>query len=145
MNKRTLSRINLSLLLGVSLTGVSLFGNATGTTSAEALQAAEIEQVLIEDKVTTVCPNAFYQVKLPENGKLCQVFAADLPASMIFFVPQSPSEVVNYYEVDGTIFESPERVKDRYMLQSTDKNTTLIISSDGTGTQVDVLVKSEQS
>lgn len=91
------------------------------------------------------CPSNFYDVKLPTNGKLCQVFATDLPASMIFFVPQLPEEVIAFYEQDTATFSTTRQVKDRVLLQSEDKNTTLIISTDGSGTQVDVLVKSSNS
>ena len=94
---------------------------------------------------TQSCPNEFYAVKLPDNGKLCQVFAADLPASMIFFVPESPAQVIEFYQKDQATYSITRQVKDRFMMQSGDKNTTLIISSDGQGTQVDVLVKTSAS
>ncbi|MFT4655240.1 MAG: hypothetical protein ACJA0G_001252 [Kangiellaceae bacterium] len=90
---------------------------------------------------TQTCPDYFYQIKLPNNGKLCQVFAAELPASMIFFVPQPPSEVIEFYQQHNPTFSTTKQVKDRFLMQTTDKNTTLIISSDGQGTQVDILVK----
>jgi hypothetical protein len=73
------------------------------------------------------------------------VFAADLPASMIFYVPQLPEAVIAFYKQNTTTFNTTRHVKDRVLLQSEDKNTTLIISSDGKGTQVDVLVKSSNS
>jgi hypothetical protein len=139
-----------SLLLGGLF---SLFLGWSATATAEVTDSTTPETVLATDnKVvndnaikTQTCPEAFYQVKLPINGKLCQVFAADLPASMIFHVPQSPDEVVEYYKQSNSIFNTTKQVKDRYLMQSSDKNTTIIISSDGSGTQVDVLVKNEQS
>jgi len=123
------------------------------TTIVEYTEETDTQENRIETKVSTAmtgltaqtCPENFYQVKLPNNGKLCQVFAADLPASMIFFVPQLPEEVVAFYQQDSAIFSTTKQVKDRMLLQSEDKNTTLIISTDGNGTQVDVLVKSSTS
>ena len=91
------------------------------------------------------CPQDFYDVKLPENGKLCQIFAADLPASMILFVPQSPKEVLEFFKKNGSQFTTTKEVKDRFLMQSSDKNTTLIVSADGSGTQVDLLIKSIDS
>ncbi|MGQ8365290.1 hypothetical protein [Glaciecola sp. 1036] len=91
---------------------------------------------------TAHCPSVFNAVNIPQDGKLCQVFAADYPASMIFFVPKTPEEVVSYYQQNES-FKNATQVKDRFMLQSEDKNTTLIISKDGGGTQVDILVKSQ--
>jgi hypothetical protein len=90
------------------------------------------------------CPVNFNKVSIPLNGKLCQIFAADFPASMILFVPQTPEEVVQYYLASGSFIE-PKKIKKRTILKSTDNNTTLIISKDGSGTQVDILVKSPVS
>lgn len=117
---------------------------------AEDFTEVEITEEKSSVKNTTntnihTCPSNFYDVKLPTNGKLCQVFATDLPASMIFFVPQLPEEVIAFYEQDTATFSTTRQVKDRVLLQSEDKNTTLIISTDGSGTQVDVLVKSSNS
>ena len=42
-----------------------------------------------ETMETQVCPASFNSVKIPDNGKLCQVFAADYPASMILHVLKS--------------------------------------------------------
>lgn len=92
------------------------------------------------DIQTQECPKSFYTVKLPNNGKLCQVFATELPASMIFFVPQAPSEVLKFFKQGSSEFSTTTQLKQRYMLKSNDKTTTLIISADGKGTQVDVLV-----
>lgn len=121
-------------LFALSLASISMLASAN---SAEPNSINDID--------TQNCPNVFYQVDLPEDGKLCQVFAADFPASMIFFVPQAPADVLAYYQAKEKLFSVTKQIKDRVMLQSADKNTTLIISSDGNGTQVDVLVKSEQS
>jgi hypothetical protein len=88
------------------------------------------------------CPENFNKVSIPANGKLCQIFAADFPASMILFIPQTPEEVVQYYLASSDSFVEPKKIKKRTMLKSTDNNTTLIISKDGGGTQVDILVKS---
>jgi len=91
------------------------------------------------------CPEKFNQVSIPVNGKLCQIFAADFPASMILFIPQTPEEVVQYYLTSSDSFIEPKKIKNRTMLKSADNNTTLIISKDGGGTQVDILVKSPMS
>jgi hypothetical protein len=49
-----------------------------------------------------------------------------------------------FYQIklpNNPTFSTTKQVKDRFLMQTTDKNTTLIISSDGQGTQVDILVK----
>jgi hypothetical protein len=88
------------------------------------------------------CPEDFNKVSIPVNGKLCQIFAADFPASMILFIPETPEEVIKYYLASSDSFIEPKMIKQRTMLKSADNNTTLIISKDGGGTQVDILVKS---
>jgi hypothetical protein len=118
------------------------------TTHSQGADQPSLEALPGEDSIeqnTQACPDTFYQLKLPRNGKLCQVFAADLPASMIFFVPDAPSYVIEYFTQDSATFSINKQIKGRYMMQSSDKNTTLIISSDGEGTQVDVLVKTDNS
>jgi hypothetical protein len=90
---------------------------------------------------TQSCPDQFYNVKLPTNGKFCQVFAADLPASMILFVPQEPTKVIEFYQQHGAKFSASKAVKDRFIMNSNDNSATVIFSRDGQGTQVDILVK----
>ena len=87
------------------------------------------------------CPENFNKISIPVNGKLCQIFAADFPASMILFVPETPEDVIKYYLASSDSFVEPKIIKKRTMLKSADNNTTLIISKDGGGTQVDILVK----
>jgi hypothetical protein len=128
--------------------------------ATNAADKAALPDTIMSSNINTQdCPHSFYSITLPQNGKLCQVFAADLPASMVFYVPQSPSEVVQYFKQQHTSpesshalpsaaaskvsFSTSKQVKSRYLLLSDDKNTTIVISSDGEGTQVDVLVKSD--
>jgi hypothetical protein len=86
------------------------------------------------------CPVTFNQVPIPESGKLCQIFAADFPASMVLHVPQVPNAIVQFYQ-DTQLFGEAQLIKERFMMQSEDKNTTVIVSADGEGSQVDILVK----
>jgi hypothetical protein len=79
-------------------------------------------------------------VPIPESGKLCQIFAADFPASMVLHVPQAPNTIVQFYQ-DTQLFGEAQVIKERFMMQSEDKNTTVIVSADGEGSQVDILVK----
>ncbi|MFW8592190.1 hypothetical protein ACOI22_15390 [Glaciecola sp. 2405UD65-10] len=112
------------------------------TFTSTQLIAAPKSQSISTYKKSDACPAKFYDVSLPENGKLCQVFAADLPASLTLFVPQAPTEVLSYYTQGTKQFTSSEQIKKRYVLRSIDSSTTLIISKDGQGSQVDILVTS---
>ena len=116
--------------------------------NADATKVTEIntppladKSMLSFEKSTQDCPTSFYQIVLPNNGKLCQVFAADLPASMTFHIPQKPAQVVEFYETNDKAFSASKAVKERFIMHSQSNNATLIISPDGHGTQVDILVK----
>lgn len=89
---------------------------------------------------TQSCPVNFYQVPIPESGKLCQIFATDFPASMVLHVPNEANAVVQFYQ-DTQLFGEAQLIKQRFMMQSEDKNTIVIVSADGDGSQVDILVK----
>ena len=91
------------------------------------------------------CPTEFNQIKIPLDGKLCQIFAADYPASMVMFIPKAPTEVISNYLAAHPELTQTKQIKSRTLLQSKDKNTTLVVSADGQGTQVDILVKSPVS
>lgn len=140
---RSIAGYMLCTLLCLSLQAIANEETLPQSSASEAQEPKAANNATLSQIDTQTCPNNFYDVKLPSNGKLCQVFASDLPASMIFFVPQNPSEVVAFYKQDPSEFTTTKQVKQRYLLQSDDKNTTLIISNDGKGTQVDVLVIGE--
>ncbi|MEM0910388.1 MAG: hypothetical protein AAGJ37_05395 [Pseudomonadota bacterium] len=122
-----LGRINQLVAIGILLSALVFV-----STSSEANDASIKAE-------TRVCPSDFNSVKIPDDGKFCQVFAADFPASMVLHIPQSPAAVIDYYSAEYPIVKE---IKSRTLLQTADKNTTLIISEDGEGTQVDILVKS---
>ena len=133
--------------VSVAYTAISQ-GSITDTpvTNSEKPQIADNVGANVNVAVRSeACPENFNQVSIPVNGKLCQIFAADFPASMILFIPQTPEEVVKYYLASSSSFVEPKKIKQRTMLKSADNNTTLIISKDGGGTQVDILVKSPVS
>ncbi len=132
-----------SSLLAIASSAMAVNSDPVANTDTNSASALGISKIALQSEFNSqACPDAFYNVKLPNNGKLCQIFAADLPASMIFFVPQAPNEVITFYQQDSAQFSAIKQVKDRFILQSPDKNTTLIISTDRQGTQVDILVKS---
>ena len=138
----------------IQVASVSTSASLSATTTADSAQDSAPETFAsdevtnkIDANVTVVtrsagCPEDFNKVSIPVNGKMCQIFAADFPASMILFIPQTPEEVIQYYLASSANFVEPKTIKQRTMLKSADNNTTLIISKDGGGTQVDILVKS---
>lgn len=112
----------------------------------ENTMAVETSDVTEESNVTAfnsqACPTEFFQVPIPVGGKLCQIFATDLPASMVLYVPQTPQSVVDFYQ-NNDQFQTANASKQRYLIQSKDNNITVIVSADGAGSQVDILVKQD--
>ncbi|MDT0629038.1 hypothetical protein [Alteromonas sp. W364] len=131
----------------------NLYAVSESSETVKSQQDTVVDETVIDELEANVevavraagCPETFNQVDIPVNGKLCQIFAADYPASMILFIPQTPEEVVEYYLSSSVQFAEPKTVKQRTMIKSADNNTTLIISKDGGGTQVDILVKAPLS
>lgn len=87
------------------------------------------------------CPADFYQVPVMTEGKLCNLFAPELPASMSYFVADSPSAVKAYYLNQYGEPDSEQLVKGRILLTYAQGQRTIIISNDGAGSQIDILVK----
>lgn len=108
----------------------------------EASGNIETTSIQVESlKIDNQCPKQFHDVKIPENGKYCQSFAAELPASLVFFVAMQPSETVQFFIDKNQNFDVKKEVKNRIMLSNSDNSKTLIVSPDGVGSQVDILVK----
>lgn len=87
------------------------------------------------------CPKSFYQLPLTEQASLCNIYNDALPASLSFHVKQSPAEVQAYYLQQLGAATSQSKVKGRVVLEYGAGQQTLIISRDGSGSQVDMLVK----
>lgn len=132
-----MAALSIKSLVKLSLATITVVSAGAFAETDLAPQTTDTAEVVGEK-----CPNHFFNVSLPDNGKLCQAYAQELPASMILFVPQKPQDVVAFYQSEQTTFTQSKEVKGRTILQSADKQTTLIISADGEGSQVDILVKS---
>jgi len=113
----------------------------SGLNSNQMSNISSAERQAKRDYIDTQpCPANFYDVEIPQNGKICQLFASELPASIVFFVPQQPDEVLRFYTQDTSQFSTSISVQHRYVLHSHNNNSTVIISKDGEGSQVDILV-----
>ncbi len=87
------------------------------------------------------CPNAFYQLPLFPEASLCQIFDDGLPASLTYHAKASQQQAQAFYEEKMGQADSTQLVKGRIQLAFNNSDTIIILSEDGSGTQVDVLVK----
>lgn len=91
---------------------------------------------------TQTCPDDFYGLPLFPNAKFCQLFAEKIPASMSYFAISNQQTAKAFYIEKLGQAESEHMLKGRIVLQYDQGQKVLIISQDGQGSQIDILVKS---
>ncbi|MFA3792627.1 hypothetical protein AB6T38_16075 [Aliiglaciecola sp. SL4] len=88
------------------------------------------------------CPQEFYSLPLFPDPKMCQVFAPELPASLTYHASTDQQSALGFYTEKLGQADHVKTLKGRIMMQYDDAKKIIILSKDGAGTQVDVLVKS---
>ncbi len=110
------------------------------TTSKGSLQAEELQT---ENKVSVqTCPEDFYTIPLYPNAKFCQLFAEELPASMTYFAISDQQTAKAFYLEKLGQAEDEKMLKGRIVLQYSNGQKVVVISKDGQGSQIDILIKS---
>ncbi|MCW8106971.1 hypothetical protein OPS25_00455 [Alteromonas ponticola] len=87
-----------------------------------------------------VCPDSFFSVTLPTNAKQCQVFDTDKPASLIFFSPANKDAMIQHFQSSTPALKVTSSFNDYTLLTGEDDAVRIVVSSDGKGSQVDVLI-----
>lgn len=90
--------------------------------------------------VAQTCPKQFYSVPLPTHASTCHQFNDTLPASMSFYSTFNIEELERFYRTSNLPFSSIQKHLGRYVLKANEDNIRIIISKDGNGSQVDLLV-----
>jgi hypothetical protein len=104
------------------------------------LQAQELQT---ETNVSVQnCPADFYTLPLYPNAKFCQLFAEELPASMSYFAISDQQTTKAFYIEKLGQAENEEMLKGRIVLQYSNGQKVVVISKDGQGSQIDILIKS---
>jgi hypothetical protein len=104
------------------------------------LQAQELQN---ETNVSVQnCPADFYTLPLYPNAKFCQLFAEELPASMSYFAISDQQTTKAFYIEKLGQAEDEEMLKGRIVLQYSNGQKVVVISKDGQGSQIDILIKS---
>ena len=108
--------------------------------SSGLLQAEELQT---EANVSAQsCPKDFYSLPLYPNAKFCQLFAEELPASMSYFAISDQQTAKAFYLEQLGQAEDEKMLKGRIVLQYDNGQKVVVISKDGQGSQIDILVKS---
>jgi hypothetical protein len=90
------------------------------------------------------CPENFYTLPLYTNAKFCQLFAKELPASMSYFASSNQQTIKAFYVEQLGHAEDEKTLHGRIVLQYSNGQQVVVISKDGQGSQIDILVKSEE-
>lgn len=99
------------------------------------------EQGDAESMNTQICPTKFHDLPLFPNAKMCQIFGENLPATMTYHATTDLQTTRDFYTEALGEADSISMLKGRIQLEYDDANKIIMLSEDGAGTQVDVLVK----
>jgi len=88
------------------------------------------------------CPENFYALPLYPNAKFCQLFAEQLPASLSYFAISDQQTAKAFYLEQLGQAEDEQMLKGRIVLQYDNGQKVVVISKDGQGSQIDILIKS---
>lgn len=94
------------------------------------------------------CPVEFFSLRIPQTAKQCQLFDTQtqgdmLPASMVFFMPQGHADVVRQLQQSMPALAVHSTFNQRTLLVSGNQAIRVVVSPDGDGAQVDILVAAE--
>jgi hypothetical protein len=90
---------------------------------------------------TEVCPNHFHRLPIYPEAKLCQMFDNTFPATLTYHASTDISNAAAFYLKELGKASKDVQVKGRRILHFTGDNHIIIISADGQGSQVDILMK----
>ena len=88
------------------------------------------------------CPEEFYTLPVYPDAKFCQLFAEELPASMSYFAVSDQQTAKTFYVEKLGQAEDEKILHGRIVLQYSNGQKVVVISKDGQGSQIDILIKS---
>lgn len=130
--KRVFNLVNITQFSRV------LIGAAATVLVAFSSFAQEIEMTNDVEQ----CPTDFYQLPIFPGAKLCQIFADGMPASMTYHASADQQTTQMFYQEKLGEADNIILLKGRILMEYADSKQIIVISKDGNGSQVDVLVKS---
>ena len=100
------------------------------------------EAITKPESHSPICPADFYTLPLYPNAKFCQLFAPGLPASMSYFAISDQQSAKDFYINQLGQAEEEKMLNGRIVLQYSNGQKVVVISKDGQGSQIDILIKS---
>lgn len=87
------------------------------------------------------CPTDFISMPLYPEARFCQIFSDIPPASLTYHADTDIDHVRSFYLQLMGEAQSEDMLAGRVLLQYQNGNQIIVISRDGEGSQVDILVK----
>lgn len=100
------------------------------------------EPMSVADIRSSGCPADFYTLPVSPNAKFCQLFDETLPASMSYFAFSDQQSAKAFYISQLGQAEDEKMLNGRIVLQYSNGQKVVVISKDGQGSQIDILIKS---
>ncbi|MCU7555458.1 hypothetical protein OCL06_12755 [Alteromonas sp. ASW11-19] len=102
----------------------------------------------LERPADVPCPVEFFSLRIPQAAKQCQLFdtqteSRTLPASMVFFMAQGHTDVVRQLQQTMPALAVHSTFNQRTLLVSSNNAIRVVVSPDGDGAQIDILVAAE--
>jgi len=87
----------------------------------------------------STCPKDFHSIEIHHDAKLCQIFDEGLPATLVYHIKMTPAQAETHFvQIDNLSKRST--VRGRTLLSDDEDSKRVIISPDGEGSQIDILV-----
>lgn len=90
--------------------------------------------------VAATCPTHFYSLPLPSDASTCQQFDDAFPASLSFHSKMNLTQIKDFYTASKPALTLAQNQLGRYVIQDSNNQHRIVISKDGLGTQVDLLI-----
>lgn len=128
-----------TLAQAITISACSLL--MTVTALADTLTVNET----VTGPAAAVCPGEFHSIVIPATAKQCQLFDTSVndeivPASMVYFVADSKDNVISFYQQAIPELTVHSTFNERTLLVANDNAIRVVVSPDGNGSQVDILV-----
>jgi hypothetical protein len=137
---KLITKVGLLTLLTISVSASS--DEPVIETAVEQSIETPAEPVYAVTQHSQSCPEDFYSLPLMSEPQFCQQFSTDLPASMSYHAKSDQYSVKDFYLERMGQAENENTLKGRIVLQYNNGQKIVIISPDGKGSQIDILVKS---
>lgn len=87
------------------------------------------------------CPQSFFETPLYPQARLCHLFDDTMPATLSYHADSTPLQAKTFYLEQLGQPQSNEIKRGRHVLQYDDAARIVVISEDGDGSQIDILIK----